>query len=161
MAELPYDQQNQEDFEDVTERINEALLEIASDSKVKATITELAKRAKVHRNTIRNRHWPIDRLDAIKLDRKAAVDKKIDQNEPKPVDVLADRLEKAHQEILYWFKEYKEMKSMYEASSESVRFLAKSKETLAQTVKTLEQELQNLRAEYERLSDLFNTVSDK
>ncbi|AXS84526.1 hypothetical protein [Marinobacter sp. Arc7-DN-1] len=160
MTELPFDQRNQEDFEDVTERISEALLEIASDSKVKATITELAKRAKVHRNTIRNREWPLDRLDAIKLDRKSAVEKKADQNQPKPVDVLAERLEKSHQEILYWYKEYKGMKAMYEGASESVTFLAKSKESLKAKVKTLEQELQNLRDEYERVRDLLNTVSE-
>jgi len=161
MAEQHYDEQNQDDYEDVTQRIKEALLKIASDDRIKATITALAKHAGVHRNTITNREWPVESLHAIKAERKIEAERKKNENknEPKPVDVLTDRLERAHLEILYWFKKHKEVNTLYETTSESVRLLSKSRESLKRQVNELERKIAELETEYERVCDLLNTVT--
>lgn len=160
MTELPFDQRNQEDFEDVTERINEALLEIASDSKVKATITELAKRAKVHRNTIRNREWPAERLKAIKAERKAERERKTDKTDmPNPLDVLTSKLEMARLETLHWFNQYNEAKAFYESANENVKYLSKTRESYKQEVEALKGRVRELEQEYGRVCDLLNTIT--
>jgi len=158
-----FDEKNQDDFEDVTERINEALLKIASDPSVKATATELSKISGVHRNTISNRGWPVERIKQIKAQRSAEAErrKKGDSLEPKPVDVLTDKLEKAHLEIMFWFKKYQDATKLYEGATESVKYLAKSRDTEKRKVEALEENLEKLKAEYERVCDLLNTVNDR
>lgn len=162
MTGQAFDGKNEQDFEDVTERINEALLKIASDRNVRATKSELAKIAGVHRNTIRNREWPIDRLQEIKAQRKAEAEEKKKGTSPefKPIDVLTDKLEKAQLEIMYWFKEHNDVMKRYEGSAESVKYLAKSRDEYKREVAALKQDLGELRAEYERVCDLLNTVKD-
>lgn len=163
MSKQHYDERNQQDFESVTERINEALLRIAEDDSIKATVSALAKQAQVHRNTISNRVWPLERLEAIKFQRKAEAERKRNKtlNEPKPVDVLTDRLERAHQEILYWFKKHREVTTLNEMANENVRFLARSRDSYKRKNQELERELEKLKAEYERICDLLNTVKDE
>lgn len=163
MSQQYYDEKNLEEYEEVTQRINEALLKIASDDRIKATISALAEHAEVHRNTITNREWPVTRLKAIKAQRKAEAERKKnkDRDEPKPVDVLTERLERAHLEILHWFKKHKEVTNSYEAANESVKFLSKSRESLKRKNEELDRKLAELEAEYERVCDLLNTVKDK
>ncbi|WP_150912534.1 hypothetical protein [Marinobacter halotolerans] len=162
MTEQAFDEKNEQDFDDVTERINEALLKIASDANISATKTKLASLAGVHRNTIRNRGWPEERLQEIKRQRKTEAEQKknADASQPKPVEVLTDKLQKAQLEIMYWFKKHNEVMKLYEGANESVKYLAKSRDKYKREVEALKQDLGELRAEYERLRDLLNTVKD-
>lgn len=70
MNNQAYDQKNSEDYETNTLSINKALLEIEQDPKLKATIAQLSKMTGIHRNTITNRDWPIQKLREIKDKRK-------------------------------------------------------------------------------------------
>ncbi|TYC59508.1 hypothetical protein FMN52_08410 [Marinobacter sp. BW6] len=163
MAAQSFDEKNEQDFEDVTERINEALLKMASDSAIKTTVSSLAELAGVHRNTIRNREWPLSRIREIKAHRKFEAEerKKGDFSSPKPIDVLTDRLEKAQLETMYWFKKHNEVMKLYEASNESIKYLAKTRDEYKRQVEALKKDFDDLKAEYERVCDLLNTVRDK
>lgn len=163
MNEQAYDQKNVDDFEEVTERINEALVKIGGDLNIKPTITKLAELSSVHRNTISNREWPIERLKEIKRNRKIEEEKRkeVTNNEPRPIDVLTDKLERAHLEILYWFNEYRKANSFYEAEQESTKFLSKSKISLENKLSELKREFEDLKYEYERVCDLLNSVENK
>tara|TARA_R110001583_G_scaffold124150_3_gene275609 strand:+ start:1180 stop:1671 length:492 start_codon:yes stop_codon:yes gene_type:complete len=163
MTEQAYDEKNERDYDDITESINDGLLEIRRDPNLKTTIRQLEKLSGVHRNTIGNREWPKDRLKEIALERKveAELKKKVASSEPKPLEIVTDRLEKAHLEILHWFKKYNEITELYENSKESIKYLTKSKNSCALKVEALEKDLAQLRAEYERVCDLLNTVREK
>jgi len=161
MSGQAFDEQNLEDFQDITERINEALLKISSDRSIKATITELASISGVHRNTIRNRAWPVERLNTIKANRKVEDQGQKKGAEPKSVDVLTAKLEQAELEILYWFKEHRAAKGLYEGSEESVKYLSKSREEYKRKCEELEKELEKLNKEYHRVLDLLNMVGEQ
>lgn len=159
MTSQAYDAKNEQDFNDVTERINEALLKIAGDPSIKATVTELANIVGVHRNTINNREWPVERLKAIKAQRRAELERKaVTRDEPNPVDVLTSKLELARLEILHWFNKYNEVTALYEAVSENVKLLSKTRENYKREVESLKERNRRLEEEFERVCDLLKTV---
>lgn len=96
MKQQAFEGRNREDFDQNTEALSMALQAIASDKKLKATISELSRVSGIHRNTIRNRRWPSERLEAIKEQRKLE-ELRLKLNKEKrqdPVSVLAEKLEK-------------------------------------------------------------------
>ncbi|MTI78800.1 MAG: hypothetical protein FH754_15980 [Marinobacter sp.] len=160
MNSQAYDAKNEQNFNDVTERINEALLKIASDSSIKATVTELAEIAGVHRNTINNREWPAKRLKAIKAERKAEWERKTQKTDtPNPLHVLTSKLQMARLETLHWFNQYNEVRAFYEGAQENVKYLSKTRESHKQEVQALQGRLRELEQEYERVCDLLNTMT--
>ncbi|WP_020190335.1 hypothetical protein [Pseudomonas putida] len=100
-----FDNKNQEDFDRNTEILTNGLMQIAGSLKLKPTVAELSRITGIHRNTIRQRIWPGQRLSAIKESRalealrsKLAKEKKAD-----PVTVLTDKLQASRLEVLHWF----------------------------------------------------------
>lgn len=69
MSSSPYDEKNEELFEAVTRQLNEALRKLEKDSSLSASVSSLAKLSGVHRNTIYNRKWPLEKLNVIKENR--------------------------------------------------------------------------------------------
>lgn len=109
MTSAPYDQKNNETFEATTRALNEALKKIESDTSLRVNVTELAKIAGVHRNTIYQRQWPLERLTAIKANRKQQI---ADEALAKAEELSPQqRLEKSRLEIIYWFTELQEARS--------------------------------------------------
>jgi hypothetical protein len=64
MSSAPYDDKNSEQFEAVTEQLEEALRRLEKDSSL--SVSSLARLSGVHRNTIYNRKWPQEKLAEIK-----------------------------------------------------------------------------------------------
>ncbi|KPY27649.1 hypothetical protein, partial [Pseudomonas syringae] len=91
-----FDQKNKEDFDQYTKLLTRALFDIGANESLKATVAELSRLTGMHRNTIRQRVWPLDRLEIIKENRRIEVLRKKDSNK-KPVDpmvVLTEKLGK-------------------------------------------------------------------
>jgi len=108
----PYDEVNQKDFDDNTDKINEALEKIERDNSLKPTIATLSTLTGFHRNTLRNRGWPVDRINKLK-DRNTEL-KKIELSEKKVVKKeLIEKLDDAVKEIAFWFKKYKDLERDY------------------------------------------------
>jgi hypothetical protein len=76
LKRLPFDERNEQDFEDLTRRILDALALIRKDPSIPATQEKLAKLAECTRKTLHNRGWPITELKKIKEERKAGKDGK-------------------------------------------------------------------------------------
>jgi SepF-like predicted cell division protein (DUF552 family) len=68
---LPFEERNEQDFEDLTRRISDALALIRKGSSIPATQDKLAEMAECARKTLHNRGWPIAELKKIKEERKA------------------------------------------------------------------------------------------
>lgn len=71
MSNRDYGQKNSSSFEAVTSILNNALIDIENDKKLKPTTAQLSKMTGIHRNTISNRVWPVQKLNQIKDTRKA------------------------------------------------------------------------------------------
>ncbi|WP_273762131.1 hypothetical protein [Aeromonas hydrophila] len=157
-----YDEKNNTEFNDVTESINEALIKMHNDRSIKCSISSLAKLASVHRNTIRNRVWPLERVAAIKAARKAELDEKRNNViEVDPTVELKENIRKCLKEIQYWHGKSNEFKSLYESMNVQFVNMSKSKKFYMNQVDKLQVELEKANAEISRITDLLNMVNDK
>jgi Mg2+ and Co2+ transporter CorA len=69
LKSLPFDERNQRDFEEITERIRTALDAIRKSKSLKPTQSTLARLAQCSRRTLSLRRWPIEELKRIKQNR--------------------------------------------------------------------------------------------
>jgi chromosome segregation ATPase len=119
MSSAPYDQKNIENFEATTRQLNDALKRIEKDTSLRANVTELARIAGVHRNTIYQRKWPLERLAAIKEQRKQQIAEeaaaKADEISPK------QRLEQSRLEIIYWFTQLQDARATVTALKKTIK----------------------------------------
>ena len=69
LKSLPFDEKNQLDFDEMTERIRTALDAIRRNKSLKATQSTLAKLAQCSRRTLSLRRWPVEELKRIKSQR--------------------------------------------------------------------------------------------
>src|SRR5699024_8388523 len=100
--------------------LNNALLEIEGNKNLKATVAQLSKMTGIHRNTITNRSWPVQKLKQIKEKRKVeekSREEKANQNTSDPKNALEDKLNQTRNEVIYWFNEYQDMKRFFEHSN--------------------------------------------
>jgi len=99
-----FDERNQRDFEENTERLVEAIDKIGSSANLPATIAQLSLLTGMHRNAISRRQWPVVKLKEIKNKRKAL--KQQQSSEKKqidPITILEGKLDNAKRELVYWF----------------------------------------------------------
>lgn len=104
-ASLPFDDKNQQDFVDVTGRIDEALTALRNDRRLKRTEANLAKLARCSRGTLRNRGWPIEALRKLKLEAKAATEEATEAteaNDESPIERIKKQLAMSRDELLGW-----------------------------------------------------------
>lgn len=66
LKSLPFDEKNQLDFDEMTERIRTGLDAIRKNKSLKATQSTLAKLAQCSRRTLSLRRWPVEELKRIK-----------------------------------------------------------------------------------------------
>src|SRR5438270_13232875 len=74
LKRLPFDERNEQDFEDLTRRISDALALIRKNPSIPATQDKVDELAGCTRKTLHNRGWPITELKKIKEERKAGKD---------------------------------------------------------------------------------------
>lgn len=161
MTGQAFDDKNRIDFDRNTDVLAEGILKIASDNSLKPTAAELSRITGIHRNTIRQRKWPLERLEAIKDSRRVEVLAQRVKAEKKqdPKTILMSRLEKSRLEVLYWF-------SRFQDSENSVFTLEKRLNTMRETrdyyVKELEKERiksQAQEVEIKKLRDALDLIN--
>lgn len=75
LRRLPFDERNEQDFEDLTRKIQDAIATIKKTRSIPATQEKLAEMVGCTRKTLHNRGWPIAELKKIKEERKASKQK--------------------------------------------------------------------------------------
>ncbi|PKO40367.1 MAG: hypothetical protein CVU33_02490 [Betaproteobacteria bacterium HGW-Betaproteobacteria-6] len=100
-------EKNEQEFVEVTRRIQDALARIESDPKLKASQDVLAKLANCSRGTLNNRKWPLDQLRKIKDARKTPVKLAIDETaaiakEESRIERYKQQLYDSREEVLLW-----------------------------------------------------------
>lgn len=76
LRRLPFDERNEQDFEELTQKIWDAITAIKKTRSIPPTQEKLAGMAGCTRKTLHNRGWPITELKKIKEERKANKDNK-------------------------------------------------------------------------------------
>lgn len=158
MNDQAYNQKNSEDYEENTLTLNNALLEIEGNKNLKATVAQLSKMTGIHRNTITNRSWPVQKLKQIKEKRKVeekSSEEQANQNTSDPKNVLEDKLTQARNEVIYWFNEYQDTKRFFEHSNTRFEKMRESRDHYKILYETDRNSLFNAEQEIERLKELL------
>lgn len=108
-----YDKKNEDDFEQNTNLLFDSIDNIERNKNLKPTISELSKLTGLHRNTIRDREWPIERLKEIKDKRKTSIKKDVVSKQSQ-LRIVVDKLDKAQKELVYWYRLSQEKESAYQ-----------------------------------------------
>lgn len=158
-----FDKKNQEDFDRNTEVITKGLMVIASDDSIKATAAELSRITGVHRNTLRQRMWPLQRLKAIKENR---VIEEIRRRQSKtkaadPVSVLTTKLEASRLEVLHWFDMYHKANDRADQLDARVNFIKNAIPRLEASRDRKDDELLELRGEIARLRHVIDVLQSE
>jgi hypothetical protein len=66
---LPFDERNDQDFEELTQRIRQALDLVRKNRSLKPTQNTLARLAQCSRKTLHLRRWPVEQLKSIRNQR--------------------------------------------------------------------------------------------
>lgn len=103
-----FDVVNQERHDKNTVDIHKALQRIRDDYTLKPTVKVFSDLSGMHRNTLRNRKWPIEELDRIKSDRNKNIVSDVTKDKSK-VTNLEDILDNAKNELVYWFTVAKDL----------------------------------------------------
>ncbi len=154
MSERAFDQKNQDDFTEYTKVLNDALLEIQKNKDLKATVAQLSKMTGVHRNTITNRGWPVEKLNAIKEARKVAEDK-VEEEDVDKRALLESQLTEARKEVVYWFNQYQDMKGYFEHSDKRFRQMREARDHYMSLHEADKKSLLAAEQEIDRLKDLL------
>lgn len=138
---LPFDARNQQDFMLVTKRILDALEQMANDQRHKRTETNLAKLAGCSRGTLRNRKWPLDKLQKLKEEtRKVKVETEAEpraMREKNRVERYKEQLIKNRDELLLW-------KYKHDALRDMVETLESQRDTYKSRAEGLEAQLRSI-----------------
>lgn len=162
-----YDRKNHDDYEANTLSLKKALSDIKGNKKLKATIAQLSEMTGIHRNTISNRVWPVQKLKQIREARKTEEKSHEKQVRLSTTDVrnaLEAKLSRAQNETVYWFNEYQDMKRIAQHSDKRLQKMRESRDyykTLSDTDKRslseAELEIKKLR----KMLALEDTISKK
>lgn len=149
MISQAYDEANKAEFDKNTEILSEGIIRISSDGSLKPTIAELSRITNIHRNTIRQRVWPLQRLDAIKDSRRmeALALKVKSEKKQDPVSVLALRLEKSRLEVLYWFNLFKDAEGSFHSVEKRCKSLLESRDFYMGLASERQERIRELEAE--------------
>jgi DNA polymerase III delta prime subunit len=142
--QAPYDERNALDYLEMSKRIADALEEIEHDSGIPVTEQELAKRARCSRGTLRNRRYPLERLQSIKAKRKeieSNKSRKITREHRIAVDVhiedknmLLAQLKNSRTEVAVWFNKFTESDSEKNKSLRINELLLKENKALKERI---------------------------
>lgn len=159
MSQAAYDSKNEESFEAVTRALDAALKKIQKDPSISANVSQLAKLAGVHRNTIYHREWPLERLKEIKAQR--AQQKKDMAAANAEIRSPEELLELSRLEIVYWFTQIQDARA---ANSELRNNLRKTEEARNMYMEDHQQALRvinQLRVDIRKLEHTIVVLQDE
>lgn len=155
-----FDQQNKMDFDRNTELLAQALLDIAANESLKATTAQLSRLTGIHRNTIRQRVWPLERLETIKENRRIeALRQQVSKKKPvDPVVLLTEKLESARIEILYWFTQAKNAEEEARVQENKYRTMLGSRNTYQNLLADANERLLDSQKEIDKIKQVISIL---
>ena len=159
MSSAPYDTKNAENFDAVTYSLNEALKKIEKDLSLPVNVTNLAKLASVHRNTIYHRAWPVAELKRIKAGREQ---QKKDQAVAKAnIKTPEQLLEQSRLEIVYWFTQLEEARVSVKSLTATIKQTAQSRDYYMTEYQKSRETISKLNADILMLQSVMAILEDE
>lgn len=159
MSAAPYDTKNAENFDAVTYSLNEALKKIEKDLSLSVNVTNLAKLASVHRNTIYHREWPVAELKRIKAGREQ---QKKDQAIAKASTKTPEQLlEQSRLEIVYWFTQLEEARVSVKSITATNKQTAQARDYYMAEYKKGQETISKLNVEILKLRSAMAVLEDE
>ena len=158
MSNEAYDQKNNDDYEAITSALNIALIDLENNKKLKPTIAQLSKMTGIHRNTITNRGWPVQKLNQIKDIRKAEEKSRKEKKAIDNADVknaLEAKMIQAQNEVIYWFNEYQDIKRVTQHSDKRLQKMRESRDYYKTQSDTDKRSLLEARQEIKKLRQML------
>jgi len=155
-----FDQKNKADFDRYSEMLSQALLDIAANDSLKATVAELTRLTGIHRNTIRQRIWPLERLESIKENRRLEVLRQ-QVSKVKPVDpvvLLTEKLEAARIEVLHWFTQAKNAADESRVNEQKYLNMVGSRDTFQNLLADANKRLLGSQKEIDKLKQVISIL---
>lgn len=141
LKRLPFDERNEQDFENLTRNIQNAVATIRKSRSIPATQEKLAELSGCTRKTLHNRVWPINELKKIKEERKANKDSN-------PKNITAEHKLSAEKHIAREKLLVIQIRNLQEQNGKlfnQVQELQEQKASLIDTVKVLESEISSFK----------------
>ncbi len=161
MAEAhSFDQKNKDDFDRYSEMLSQALFDIAGNDHLKATVAELSRLTGIHRNTIRQRVWPLARLESIKENRRLEIlRQQVSKKKPvDPVVFLTEKLEAARVEVLHWFTQAKNAEDESRVNEQKYVNMVGSRDTFQNLLADANKRLLGSQKEIDRLKQVISIL---
>lgn len=144
---LPFDQKNQLDFDDMTNRIRQALELVQRSKSLKPTQTVLANLAKCSRRTLSLRRWPIEELKRIAKERRSGVSASNEKTTPNieksRCDKLIEQIRNYQLENGRLFDRVQALEEEQSKSAFSIETLEQQRDEMAETIQRLEKQLRS------------------
>jgi hypothetical protein len=137
LRKLPFDKQNEQDFEELTRKIQDAIATIKKTRSIPATQEKLAELVGCTRKTLHNRGWPITALKKIKEERQAKKDGKQKNTTAEHRLSVGKHIER--EKLL--IRQVRNLQEQNGKLFDQVQGLEEEKETLVDTNKVLEDEI--------------------
>lgn len=155
-----FNQKNKEDFDRYSEMLSQSLLDIAGNESLKATVAELSRLTGIHRNTIRQRVWPLERLESIKENRRLEVlRQQVSKKNPvDPVVLLTEKLEAARVEVLHWFAQAKSAEDESRVNEQKYENMVGSRDTYKSLLADANKRLLDSQKEIDKLKQVISIL---
>ncbi|MCF4996042.1 hypothetical protein [Pseudomonas fluorescens] len=155
-----FNQKNKEDFDRYSEMLSQSLLDIAGNESLKATVAELSRLTGIHRNTIRQRVWPLERLESIKENRRLEVlRQQVSKKNPvDPVVLLTEKLEAARVEVLHWFTQAKRAEDESRVHEQKYENMVGSRDTYESLLADANKRLLDSQKEIDKLKQVISIL---
>ena len=154
-----YDSKNEENFEAGSRAIDAALEKISKDLSIPATITQLAKLAGVHRNTLYFRQWPKARIEEIKA--KRAQQKKDHAAAKAASGSPEEQLERSRLEIIYWFTQLQDARADHASQARTIKQTAAARDYYKEENQILLHKINELRLENQQLHNMVDVLEQE
>jgi chromosome segregation ATPase len=147
LKRLPFEERNEQDFEDLTRKIWDAIERIKKTRSIPTTQEKLAELVGCTRKTLHNRGWPITELKKIKDARKAIRDGK-QKNTPAEHRLNSEKHIARARLLIGQIRNLQEQNSKL---FDQVQELKEKEATLNDIVKVLENEINTRKNENQKL----------
>jgi uncharacterized coiled-coil protein SlyX len=165
LKRLPFDERNEQDFEELTRKIWDALATIKKN-RYPATQEKLAELAGCTRKTLHNRGWPITELKKIKEERKAnkgskpknttAEHKLSSENHIAREKLLVGRIRNLQEQNCRLFDRVQELEEQKAISDDTIKVLKDEIVALEDVIRKLETELRKFKQERNKSGNVLS-----
>ena len=110
----------------------------------------------IHRNTITNRDWPIQKLKEIKDKRKLKDEESKNHMVVNEIS-LGEKLVLTQNEVIYWFNQYQDIKLSFENTNNQLKKLKESNDYYREMYEKHKKQVVLAELEINRLKELLDT----